>query len=314
MTFVLVMATVLITGGTGLIGTALTKELLKKDYDVIILTRFPEKHTATSKLSYAGWNIEEKFINEKAIAKADYIIHLAGTNVGEHRWTKKGKKQIVESRTKSAALLVKALTRNANSVKAIISASAIGWYGPDSDNQNANGFVETDPNAEDFLGTTCKEWEQSIDPIADLKIRLVKLRTGVVIANEGMIKEFKKPLRFGIATILGNGKQVISWISIEDIVRLYISAIEKENLSGVYNAVAPYPVSNKELVMQLARNVRGKFFVPVFIPSFILKLVLGEMSIEVLKSATVSCKKIKGTGFTFTCPSIKSAIQKQEAS
>jgi NAD dependent epimerase/dehydratase family enzyme len=128
-----------------------------------------------------------------------------------------------------------------------------------------------------------------------------------------MIKEFKKPLRFGLATILGNGKQMISWISIDDIVRLYITAIEKEDLSGVYNAVAPHPVTNKELVMQLARNVRGKFFVPVFIPSFILKLVLGEMSIEVLKSATVSCKKIKSTGFTFVYPSIKSAIQKLEA-
>jgi uncharacterized protein (TIGR01777 family) len=307
------MATVLITGGTGLIGTALTKELLTKDYDVIILTRFPEKHTASPKLSYAKWNIEEKFIDEEAIAKADYIIHLTGANVGEQRWTEKRKKQIVESRTKSAALLVKALRENTNQVKAVVSASAIGWYGPDSGDHHSNGFVETDPPAEDFLGTTCKEWEQSIDPVADLKIRLVKFRTGVIIANGGMIKEFKKPLRFGLATILGNGKQMISWISIDDIVRLYITAIEKEDLSGVYNAVAPHPVTNKELVMQLARNVRGKFFVPVFIPSFILKLVLGEMSIEVLKSATVSCKKIKSTGFTFVYPSIKSAIQKLEA-
>ena len=308
------MAVVLITGGTGLIGATLTEELLKKNYDVIILTRTPEKYTSTSRLSYAKWDVKEQIIDKNAVTKADYIIHLAGANVGAKRWTQKRKKEIVESRTKSAALLLKALRENANNVKAVISASAIGWYGPDNIGGNSKPFVETDPHAEDFLGTTCEEWERSIDPVEDLKIRLVKFRTGVVIAKGGMIAEFKKPLRFGIATILGSGKQIISWISIEDIIRLYINAIEKENLKGVYNAVAPNPVSHKELVIQLAKNVRGKFFIPVFVPSFILKLVLGEMSVEVLKSATVSGKKIKSTGFTFVCPSIKSAIQKLGAS
>ncbi len=308
------MATVLLTGGTGLIGTALTKELLDKNYNVIILTRFPEKYSNTSGLSYAKWNTEEQFIDKDAIIKADYIVHLAGANVGEKRWTKKRKKEIVESRTKSGTLLVKALRENANDVKAVISSSAIGWYGPDSIENDSKTFKETDPVAENFLGITCKEWEQSIEPISDLKIRLVKFRTGVVMANGGMLQEFKKPLRFGFATILGNGKQVISWIHVDDLVRLYISAIEKEELRGVYNAVAPNPVTNKELVIQLAKSMRGKFFIPVFVPSFVLKLVLGEMSIEVLKSTTVSCEKIKNTGFTFLYPSIKSAIRKLVAS
>ena len=113
------------------------------------------------------------------------------------------------------------------------------------------------------------------------------------------MKEFQKPLRFGIATILGNGKQIMSWIHLDDLVRLYIFAIGNERLNGVYNAVAPHPVTNKKLIIQLARTMRGKFYVPIFVPSFILKMVFGELSIEVLKSATVSCKKIKREGYTF---------------
>jgi uncharacterized protein (TIGR01777 family) len=170
----------------------------------------------------------------------------------------------------------------------------------------SRSFVETDPAAEDFLGTACKAWEASIDLVSSFGKRFVKLRTGIVLSNEGgALKEFKKPLRFGVAAILGNGKQVISWIYIEDLVRLYIYAIENSKLNGVYNAVAPFPVTNRNLVLQLAKCVRGKFFVPVYIPSFILKIVLGEMSIEVLKSASVSCEKIKKEGYTFIYPSFQ---------
>ena len=302
------MATVLITGGTGLIGSALTKELLNKGYDVIILTRSPEKYSNTSGLSYARWDIKEQMIDGRAVTKADCIIHLAGAGVADKRWSPKRKKEIVESRTKSSALLVKGLNENVNNVKVIVSASAIGWYGAEMD--QSKSFVETDPAAEDFLGTTCRAWEASIDPVSSFGKRLVKLRTGIVLSNEGgALKEFKKPLRFGVAAILGNGKQVISWIYIEDLVRLYIYAIENSKLNGVYNAVAPFPVTNRNLVLQLAKCVRGKFFVPVYIPSFILKIVLGEMSIEVLKSASVSCEKIKKEGYTFIYPSFQAVCK-----
>ena len=143
----------------------------------------------------------------------------------------------------------------------------------------------------------------------------MKFRTGIVLSNQGgALKEFKKPLRFGFATILGNGKQIMSWIHIDDIVRLYIYAIENERLQGTYNAVAPHPVSNKKFILQLARALRGRFFVPLYIPGFVLKIVLGEMSIEVLKSANVSSKKITSTGFTFLYPSITAAIHKLAAS
>ena len=308
------MATVLITGGTGLIGSALTNELLNRNYDVIILTRSPEKYSNTSRLSYAKWDTGKQTIDEGAITKADHIIHLAGEGVGDKRWTLKRKRQISESRVNASVLLVKALRENVNNVKAVVSASAIGWYGYPSLNLSGRGteqdpFEETDPPAEDFLGTTCKEWEASIDPVISLGKRLVKFRTGIVFSKEGgALKEFKKPLRFGIATILGNGKQIMSWIHIDDLVRLYIYAIEMERLRGVYNAVAPHPVTNKKLIIQLARNMRGKFYVPIFVPSFILKTVFGELSIEVLKSAAVSCKKIKGEGYHFLYPSLTAAL------
>jgi len=189
------MATVLITGGTGLIGTALTKELLNRNYEVIVLTRFPEKYSSRDpRLSYEKWNVEEQMIDKVAITKAHHIIHLAGENVGDRRWTEKRKRQIVESRTLTSALLVKALLETENEVKTVVAASGIGWYG---EQKNPEPFMETEPAAEDFLGQTCKQWEESIEPVATLGKRLVKLRTGIVLSGEGgALEEFKKYLRF----------------------------------------------------------------------------------------------------------------------
>lgn len=302
------MATVLITGGTGLIGTALTKELVDKNHDVIILTREKKESAANGKITYAEWNVEKQTISPEAIAKADYIIHLAGANVAEKRWTNERKKIIVESRVQSGHLLVKALQEISNKVKAVISASAIGWYGPDPQIPNPNPFVETDSATNDFLGNTCQQWEEAILPVVSLGKRLVVIRTGIVLSDDGgAYAEFKKPLQFGVASILGNGKQIVSWIHIEDLVRLYIYAIENENISGLYNGVAPHPVSNKTLILEIAKQ-RNKFFITAPVPSFALKLALGEMSIEVLKSTTVSSSKIEKAGFRFWFPDIKTAV------
>lgn len=305
------MTTILITGGTGLIGKALTHALLEKNYKVIVLSRQtnqPQQQTAN--LSFASWNADDQTINKEAISKADYIVHLAGAGVADKRWTKKRKQEIIDSRVRSGELLVKALQDITNKIKAVISASAIGWYGADPVIPNPKPFREDDPHDNSFLGETCKLWEDSIEPVKNSGKRLVKLRTGIVLSNAGgALKEFRKPLRFGVASILGDGKQMISWIHIDDMVRLYITAIEDETLNGVYNAVAPKPVSNKELAMQLARIQRGNFFIPVHVPSFVLRSVVGEMSIEVLKSTTVSCDKIHYTGFIFLYPSLDAALK-----
>lgn len=302
------MSTYLITGGTGLIGKALTEMLIKQGHRVIILSRSLQT-TDTPQLSYALWDIEKQQIDEKAIAYADYIFHLAGAGVADKRWSAKRKKEIRESRIKSSELLVKAMTNFPNKVKAVISASATGWYGEDKKNmEGKNFFTEEQPSATDFLGETCLLWEKSLDPIAALGIRVVKLRTGIVFSNNGgAFAEFKKPLKMGIASILGSGKQIISWIHITDLCRMYLFAAEHEGVNGSYNAVSPMPVTNKNLMMLMAKKMRDKFFISIHVPTFVLKVMLGEMSVEVLKSTTVSSAKIKNAGFTFFYPSIEAA-------
>ena len=305
------MARVLITGGTGLVGTAVKNLLLQKGYEVLLLTR-----STVSKEGYAHWDIDAGTIDATAIAGADYIIHLAGAGVADKRWSVARKQEILDSRTKSSALLVKALQETPNKVKAVISASAIGWYGPDNTNGGNNniasqGFVETDPSYPDFLGTTCAAWEASIEPVTSpgLQKRLVCLRTGIVLSKHGgALKEFLKPLAVRMAAVLGNGKQMISWIDVRDLAKMFVYAIEHENLSGSYNAVAPSPVSNKTLTKTLASVLYGKFYITTYVPSFVLKIMLGEMSIEVLKSTTVSAQKIQDTGFVFDYPEITKSL------
>ena len=304
------MPVVLITGGTGLIGKNLTTGLIAKGYEVIIMSRNPPKTSENPMIHYAEWNVEEQKMDSKSVGKADYIINLAGAGVMDKRWSNEYKKQIVESRTKSCELIVKALKENTSPVKAVISASAIGWYGSSTQVTSSEGHKETEPAANDFLGDTCRQWEDSLKPVTELNKRLVILRMGIVLSNDGgALAEFKKPLRFGIAAIFGGGKQIISWIHIDDVCRMFIYAIENERLSGVYNAVAPLPVSNKKLMMKLGESLRGIFFIPVHVPKFILKLILGERSIELLKSTKVSWEKIKGTGFTFLYPTIDTALK-----
>jgi len=298
------MATICITGGTGMIGTALSAYLSAKGHAIIILSR-SNQTSANPLITFAKWDIAEGIIDKEAITASDYIIHLAGAGVADKRWTKARKAEIVNSRVEGGKFLAKILSDIPNKVKALISSSGIGWYGPDT----GKPFVETDPSYHDFLGQTCQKWEASIDPITALNIRLVKFRTGIVLSNEGgALKEFKNPLRFGLAAILGNGHQMISWIHIDDLCRMYEYAIENEELAAVYNAVTPNPVSNKDLTIALAKKMRGNAFITAPVPSFVLKIVVGEVSIEVLKSATVSSAKIHKAGFQFIYPTIDSAL------
>ena len=302
------MATVLITGGTGLVGQHLSGMLAEKGYEVIILTRkIPQSHDP--KISYALWDVEKNEIDGNAIRKADHIIHLAGAGVADKRWTKDRKREIAESRIYSAALLVKSLKEIPNKVQTVISASAIGWYGADTKQSREQGFKEDAVANRHFLGETCRLWEAGIEPVKELGKRLVKFRIGIVLSEDGgALKEFSRPVKFGIATIFGNGEQVVSWIHIDDLCRMFIYAMEHNPVEGVYNAVAPTPVTNKELILTLAQKLRGKIFIPVHVPAFALKVALGEMSIEVLKSATVDSHKIRNAGFVFLYPTIKAAL------
>ena len=314
------MPTVLITGGTGMIGTALSRHLLNQGYDVIILSRNPLETASvyrtasqqnsfrpSGKIFYARWDTEKEYIDPQALSRADYIVHLAGEGVAKKRWTKKRTEEIRLSRTKSSETLYHNLSSHSHNVKAVVSASAIGWYGPD---KGGRPFGEQDPSADDFLGQTCKAWEESIDQVSSIGIRLVKLRLGIALSNEGgALAEFKRPARMGIAAVLGSGEQVTSWIHIDDLCRAFIHAIETPEMQGAFNLVAPEPTTNKELTLGIAKSMNGHFFIPFKVPSFLLKLIMGEMSIEVLKSTTVDSLKLQQTGFNFIYPNITSALR-----
>jgi len=301
------METILIAGGSGLVGRALTRHLLNSGYRVIVLTRNPGKFKNGENLRYASWNIEKQYIDEKAWQGADHVINLAGAGVMEKRWTEKFKQEILSSRVDGNKLLAKYLKEKKNSVRSIISSSAIGWYGPDK--VRGHQFKETEPHHDDFLGKTCKRWEESLDQAVPLT-RVCFLRTGIVLSEEGgFLGQLKLPLKMGIAPVPGNGNQIISWIHISDLCRMFEFAIQKP-LTGSFNAVAPYPCSLKEITLKYAQHKRGKYFIPIHAPAFLLKLALGERSVEILKSTSVSANKIKEEGFTFLYPGIDAAMSR----
>ncbi len=301
------MATVIITGGTGLIGTALSRLLASRGFEVIILTRTPDKQkTPAPGIRYAKWDVGKKTYDPEPFRKARYVVHLAGASVADKRWTEKRKKEILESRTQSSELLVRALTEVPNQIQTVASASAIGYYKESYSEQR----LETDPPDPGFLGECCRLWEESIAPVAALGKRLVIFRTGIVLSNKGgAFPELKMPVRFGVAAILANGKQIISWIHIDDMCRLYADALTDEKWNGIYNGVAPAPVTNKSFMIDLATRWKGSFYLPLPVPAFLLKLMLGEKSTEILKSSFVSAAKLKSQNFQFIFPTIDLALK-----
>lgn len=303
--------TVLITGGTGLVGMALTAALLQRGYSIILLTRSRQTHTLPyadhPAVRYAYWDPRKGELDEQVLTQADHIVHLAGANVAERRWTAARKKEIADSRVQSGRLLVDTLKKISHRPLSLVSASAIGWYGADTKDHPAP-FTENDRPDASFLGETCRQWEESTAAVTHLGIRRVILRIGIVLSRKGgALPEFERPLRFGIAPLLGSGKQIISWIQLEDLVSMILFSIEQSLPEGIYNATAPAPVSQQELMIALGRQ-RKKFYIPVRVPSFVLKLMMGEMSIEVLKSTTVSSAKVQQAGFQFRYPSIEKAL------
>ncbi len=296
------MATILITGGTGLVGRFLCKKLKNKGYSVAILGRTSQK---VAEITTYTWDIEKNEIEKEAIEKADYIIHLTGANISESRWTAKRKKLIIDSRVKSAQLIFEKLKENTNQVKAFISASAIGYYGTISTDKI---FSETDVPANDFLGKTCRQWEQSADRFEQLGIRVVKIRTGVVLAKQGgALAKMITPIKLGIGSAIGNGRQYLPWVHIEDLCDIYIKAIEDTQMNGVYNAVAPDHKTNRDFTETLAHVLRKPFWFPN-IPAIVMKIIFGKMSAMLLKGSRVSSEKIKNAGYKFKFAKLEGAL------
>ena len=296
------MAKVLITGGTGLIGRHLYKKLLEKGYDVAILSR--SKQQDPKILSYT-WDLDANEIEREAIESADYIVHLAGTNIGDKRWSVKRKQSIIDSRVKTTELIFSKIKAQNKKLKAFISASGIGYY---SESPSDRIFVEADAPGKNFLADVCREWEQSADQFKTLAIRTVIIRTGVVLTRRGgALSKMITPVKMGIGSGLGHGRQYMPWIHINDLCNIYIKAIEDTQMQGVFNAVAPDHKTNIQFIKTLARVLNRPFWFPK-VPAFMLKLMFGEMSGIILKGNRVSAKKIEETGYEFLFPNLEAAF------
>lgn len=299
------MKTIGITGGTGFVGRHITKLLISKGYEVVIFTRNPGKYKPAGNTHYALWNPVTREADRESFQQLDGIIHLAGEGVADKRWTVKRKKEIRESRISGTTFLVEQLREHAANCKVLVSASAIGYYGPD---RGGGPFTEDAPPYTDFLGETSKQWEEASLPIK-ARMRRVIMRTGIVLGNDGgAFPKFEKPSRFGILPLLGGGRQILSWIHIDDLAAMYVYALENEHMHDTYNAVTAAPVSQRLFMFTIA-HIKGLIPLGIPVPAWVLKLMLGEMSIEVLKSATVSSKKTEATGFQFKYSTIHKAME-----
>lgn len=293
---------ILITGGSGLIGTRLTELLLSKGYQVSCLGRTIKTQHVKTFL----WNIDEQRIEENAFLNVHTIIHLAGAGISDKRWTQKRKQEILESRTKSTRLLKDELNKRTHHIKNFISASAIGYYGFEDYEKE---FVESDKPGKDYTAKVTHEWENEVDKIATLGLRVVKIRTGIVLSNQGgALTKLARPIKLMAGAPLGSGKQYLSWIHIDDLCNIYIKGIEDNSMEGAYNAAAPNPVTNKMFTQVLAKVLHKPLFLPN-VPAFILKIILGEMADIVLNGSKISSKNIQGRGFNFQFKTLESALR-----
>ncbi len=293
------MAKILISGGTGLVGTSLGKQFVVEGHQVITLSRTTTKESTTS-----FWDIENKIIDVDLVNSCEVIIHLAGANISNTRWTKARKKVIINSRVQGASLLYNAI-RDQTNVKYFISASAVGYYGAVT---TAHVYEENDKPYNDFLSKVCQLWEAAADQFQAKNIKVIKLRTGVVLSDKGgAFKKFEAIANNYLAAPLASGKQFVPWIHIDDLVRMYIYVLN-HNLSGSYNAVAPQHVSNKDLMIHITQKLNKPMW-PISVPKVVLRLGLGEMAKMLTEGSKVSCHKIKKTGFKFNYENIDQALK-----
>lgn len=296
------MATVLITGGTGLVGQRLSRVLKQKGFQVIHLSR---KEDLNATFPAYQWDINAGTIDKKALEKADFIVHLAGAGVADGTWTEKRKQTIIDSRVKSAALIQNALQEMDKKPKAVICASASGFYG----NRGDKVLDESATIGKGFLAEVVEKWETANHGFSDLGIRTAMLRIGIVLSTKGGALEKMLPTyKVRLGTYFGNGNQYYSWIHIDDLCEMFAFAIENENVEGVYNAVAAKPVTNKHLAEAIGHALNSKaVLLPA--PAFAMRLVMGEMADIVLDGVRLSSQKIADAGFKFLYDDVEYALK-----
>jgi uncharacterized protein (TIGR01777 family) len=295
---------VVLTGGTGFIGKKLTQLLLANGFSVSILSRSAKKNSEG--ISYFQWDVEAGTIDESAILNADYVIHLAGENIGAKRWTANRKKAILDSREKSTQLLYACLQQHNKRLEAFISASGVGIYGAITDEVIC---TEITPAASDFLGTVCQKWESATVPIHNLGIRTVQIRIGLVLGKgDGVLQQLVPLFRYKLGSAIGSGKQYMPWIHIDDLCRIYLAAITNSEMQGPYNAAINDGTTNASFSVALAKVFGYTIWLPN-VPAFVLQLVLGEMSQLILKGRRVASNKIEKMGFQFQFTDLDKALR-----
>ena len=297
------MRTVLITGASGLIGRHLCKLLSERGYSIRVLGRSTRKEIPYEQFI---WNVNENKMDVNAVKDVDYIIHLAGANISEGRWTDARKEEIVRSRVNSASLLFNAVNETNTKLKAFISSSAIGFYGAKT---VETIFEETHQPGTDFIGQVCEKWEDAAQQFQQQGIRTVMIRTGVVLTQkEGPLAKMAMPVKLGIGSGLGKGSQYLPWIHIDDLCNIYAKTLEDEKMNGAYNGVGPEHISNVEFTKSIGKAVGRKVWFPN-VPAFILKILFGEMAVIFLEGSRVSAQKIESAGFNFEFRTAQAALQ-----
>lgn len=297
------MNKVFITGGNGIIGQALAYKLKDKGFDVTIITRKKSENTDFKQIL---WDWKNYSIDKDILVDGCTIVHLAGADLSAKKWTNERKIEILDSRIKSASFILNKFIENNIRPNTFISSSAIGYYGSYTSNKI---FRENDQNGDDFLAHTCDLWEHVADNYSSMGIRTVKIRTGVVLANNGgVLSKMKKTFKKGLGVKFGSGKQFMPWIHIDDIANIYLKAVEDENMKGVFNGVAPEFTNNKDFSYALAKVLHKKIWLPN-VPAIVLNIVFGEMAVILLEGSRVSAEKILSTGFEFKYPKLEDALK-----
>lgn len=297
------MAIILISGGTGLVGKALTKRLITEGHEVRILSRNPQ---SSSLIKSFYWNVEKNDIDEKAFDGVEHIIHLAGSGIADKRWTDERKKDIIDSRVNSMKLITDVLKKKNIKLKSFIGASAIGIYGMITSDKI---YSETDKGKDDFLNESCIQWENSYQEIQSISNKTCIVRIGVVLSeNGGALKRLLPLFQLGLGSAVGSGKQYMPWIHLADLVSVFHEALFNPNYIGIYNAVSVEETTNQSFSKQLAKSLSKPFFLPK-VPAFVLKLVFGEMANVLLEGSRVSSQKLINTEFKFQFPTLKEALK-----
>lgn len=292
---------ILISGGSGLIGSALTKLLMANGHEVNHLSR---SKSSENNIPTFVWNLAKGEIDEAAFDGVEAIIHLAGAGIADERWTEKRKKIIIDSRVESANLLYRKAKELKPPLKVFISASGINYYGMKTTDKI---YTEEDRPTDDFIGKCCLLWEEAADQFDDIA-RVVKLRTGVVLsAKGGALEKIAKPIKLGVGAPLGSGKQWVPYIHIDDLCAMYLEVLENETYEGVYNAVNGDHITNKDLTKKTAKVLGKPLWLPN-VPSFVLIAALGDMSGLVLDGSRASAEKIKNQGFEFRFENLEEAL------